>query len=88
MIENIIKLDDEKVMGKLKEDIEINLPKYKEAFYAFYKENNETFPFENHSFKEELLLVIFLNEYNYSHEIVIKVLDELLIPLLNMIEKI
>jgi len=82
-IKDIIKFENEEQYNKFMD----NLSKYKSAFYKFHEDNNEKFPFEEHSFNDELILVIFLNEYEYSHDIVLKVLDEVLIPKLSIMDK-
>lgn len=69
-------------------DIKENFPKYKKALYDYYESNNEKFPFEDYNFINELLLVIFLNEYGYSKNLVIKVLDNLLTNISNNMDKV
>lgn len=65
---------------KTNKDIGINLPKYKKALYDFYDSNKERFPFKGKEFEDDLLLVIYLNEYEYEHDFVLKALDDILIP--------
>lgn len=60
-------------------DIKVNLPKYKDALYNYYKSINEEFPFDKNDFSYKLILVIFLNEYGYSKKIVLKALDNVLL---------
>lgn len=74
---NLEYLKDEKEYDNLIKDIEINLPKYKKALYDYYESNNDKFPFDEYPFCEDVLLVIFLNEYEYSKNIVLKVLDNI-----------
>lgn len=69
-------------------DIKDNFPKYKNALYDYYESNNEKFPFEDYNFINELLLVIFLNEYDYSKNLVIKVLDNLINSISNNMHKV
>lgn len=77
-----VKFKDNKEYNKFLEDFS----KYKKALYSFYENNNEKFPMDEFSHKDDLILIIFLNEYEYSHEIVLNVLDNILIPRLNLIE--
>ena len=69
-------------------DININFPKYKKALRDYYENNNEKFPFDNYSFIDDILLVIFLNEYNYSKDIVLKVLDNMFLSIDNAMHKV
>lgn len=69
-------------------DINENFSKYKQALYDYYKSNNEKFPFDEYDFINEILLVIFLNEYDYSKDIVLKVLDNLLANISNNMHKV
>ena len=74
---NLEYLKDEKEYDNLIKDVEVNFPKYKKALYDYYESNNDKFPFDEYSFCDEVLLVIFLNEYEYSKNIVLKVLDNI-----------
>lgn len=64
---------------KFVSDVNINLPEYKKALYDYYESNSEKFPFDEFSFRDDLILVMFLSEYEYNHDIVLKVLDDILI---------
>lgn len=69
-------------------DININFSKYKKALLDYYENNNEKFPFDNYPFIDDILLVIFLNEYNYSKDIVLKVLDNMFLSIDNAMHKV
>ena len=69
-------------------DIKENFLKYKQALYDFYKSSNENFPFDDYDFVDELLLVIFINEYGYTKKIVLKVLDNMLLNINNAMHKV
>lgn len=87
-IRDIIKFETKDENERLSNDIENSYPKYKKALYEFYKDNNEKFPFDEFSFKDDLIMIVFLNEYGYSHDIVLKALDEFLIPSLNSVTEL
>ncbi len=81
-------LKDYNKYSELVHDIELNFSKYKKALYSYYKDNNEVFYFDEYPFCNELLLVIYLNEYEYPKEIVIKSLDNLLNNISNNMHKV
>lgn len=74
---NLEYLKDEKQYDNLIKDVEVNFPKYKKALYDYYESNNDKFPFEGQSFCDDVLLVIYLFEYEYDKSIVLKVLDSI-----------
>ena len=65
-----------------------NFPKYKKAIYNYYDNNNDKFPFDDYDFFDDVLLVIFLNEYDYSKELVLRVLDNMLTNISNNVHKV
>lgn len=81
-------LKDYNKYSELVHDVELNFSKYKKALYSHYKDNNEVFYFDEYPFCNELLLVIYLNEYEYPKEIVIKSLDNLLNNISNNMHKV
>lgn len=82
-IKDIIKFENDEEYNKFLDDYS----KYKKALYSFYEESNDKFPFEDFSCKEDIIQIVFLKEYDYSHDIILKVLDEILMPKLNLINK-
>jgi len=85
---NLDYLKNEKDYNKLINDINDNFPKYKKALHDYYESNNERFPFDGYDFIDDVLLVIFLNEYGYSKDIVLKVFDSLLTNISNNMHKL
>lgn len=81
-------LKDYKKYNELIHDVDINFPKYKTALFNYYKDNNEEFIFNKFPFCDDIILIIYLNEYNYPRDIVIKSLDYLLNKLTNNMYKI
>ena len=69
-------------------DINENFPKYKKALRDYYENNNEKFPFDDYPFINDILLVIFLNEYEYNKELVLKVLDNMFLSIDNAMHKV
>lgn len=78
----------ESEFNNLLNDINENFPKYKKAIQSYYESNNDKFPFDDYSFNDDVLLVIFLNEYGYDKNIVLKVLDNMLLTVSNGMEKV
>lgn len=69
-------------------DVNQNFPKYKKVLYDYYENNNDKFPFDEYDFCDNVLLVIFINEYGYTKELVLKVLDNMLLSINNGMYKV
>jgi len=85
---NLDYLKNEKDDNNLLNDVNLNYPKYKKAIYNYYESNNDKFPFEEYYFNDDVLLVIFLNEYGYDKSIVLKVLDNIFLDINNGMYKV
>jgi len=85
---NLDYLKNEKDDNNIINDVNLNYPKYKKAIYNYYESNNDKFPFEEYYFNDDVLLVIFLNEYGYDKSIVLKVLDNIFLDINNGMYKV
>lgn len=69
-------------------DVNANYPKYRKALYNYYESNDDKFPFEDYDFANEVILILFLNEYGYDKNIVLKVLDNVVLSIDNSMYKV
>ena len=85
---NLEYLKNEKEYNNILTDVNENYSKYKKALYNYYESSNDKFPFDDYSFADNVLLVIFLNEYGYDKNIILKILDNMLLSIDNDMYKL